>query len=139
MTAAEVSGDSGRPPEGACVKRMSTVACCCPTCTEALAWGVRVGGGAIFAGDAAPGCWVHGCVPKPAVKDWCVRDEASTAAAAEPSWTRRTPSRDVHSLVSYLSVLMVASVWWTEVVIVVALRTSISWCWRCSESASSVA
>ena len=121
-------GDSDRPLGGACVKRVSTVACYCPTCAGALAWGGRGGGGAIFAEGAAPGCWVHGCVLKPAVKDWCVRDEASTVAAAEPSWTRRTTSRDLHSRVSCLSVVMVASVWWTEVVIVVALGTSISWC-----------
>ena len=120
--------DSDRPPGGVCVKRVSTVACCCPTCTGALAWGIRVAGGAIFAGGAAPGCWVHACVLKPAVKDWYVRDEDSTAAAAEPSWTRRTTSRDLHSRVSCLSVMMVASVWWTEMAIIVALRTSISWC-----------
>ena len=49
MTAAQVLGDSDRPLGGACVKRVSTVASCCPTCAGALAWGGRGGGGAIFA------------------------------------------------------------------------------------------
>ena len=60
MTAAQVAGGSDRPPGGACIKRVSTVACCWPTWAGALAWGGRSGGGAIFAGGAASGCWVHG-------------------------------------------------------------------------------
>ena len=104
VAAAQVSGGSDRPPGGACVKRVSTVACCFLICAGMPAWGGRGGGGAIFAGGAAPGCWVQGCVLKPAVKDWCVREEASTAVVTETFGSRRTPSRDLHSRISCLSV-----------------------------------
>ena len=39
---------------------------------------------------------------------------ASTAAVGERSWTWRAPSRDLHSRVSFSSVVMEASVSWTE-------------------------
>ena len=76
MTAAEESYRFVRPPEGTGAKRVSTGACGFTTCAESFGGGGRACGGGIVAEIPAPEGWVHGRVPKPAVKPRCSNIQA---------------------------------------------------------------
>ena len=90
VTAAQVAGGSDRLTGGSCVGRVW-----CTARVEA-----RGVGGGIMAGAAAGWCWEYGVVRKPAVYEWCVREDAFSASSAERSCTSSAPTRILPSRTS---------------------------------------